>query len=436
MSNNANKWPDEYIFLLRKLNSVSPYNYYYDIDNNKLLTQMQVDKLDPIKYRFSTTSFLVGKKETINKLYKLINTKTNIQNHFESIHNNIYALIDLYNKKSIKENKAKSPVKENKIKSPVKENIKSPAKEKIKSPAKENEVKSLKGKNEEKEVNDKKDIKLVEYEKFYGLEGKGTLYYKNELPTNSNKKPKYSKKYGWMYFKNDENLKKLNDFLEKVKNSKTNLTDAPLDKKYGIIGWDVPYKQSEWLTKITGDKWDPLLNPKINMDKTWIFQKCAVSKTAVSKAFKYLIKQKKDDEYVWDLLYPNELMLDKEYSLVQPDWNDFMTGDYVSAAAGWGKHARFVYKDIKNQILYVFDPWKTNIASTSAFRKLKEQIKSSYNYSTQFVVRKPDQGQEGSCNVIAPLRAILLAEYGIVGATMDIPYDYAVLVSRIISKFR
>jgi len=103
---------------------------------------------------------------------------------------------------------------------------------------------------------------------------------------------------------------------------------------------------------------------------------------------------------------------------------------------GWGRHARFAFKDKDTKVLTFFDPWKKNVNRTQAFKKMSALIKSNYNFDTKFVNRSPDQSNEGSCTTQALMRALMLADYGIDGATMQVPNDYAVFTSRLTSMCR
>lgn len=60
-----------------------------------------------------------------------------------------------------------------------------------------------------------------------------------------------------------------------------------------------------------------------------------------------------------------------------------------------------------------------------------------YDYFAKFVKRQIiDQGRETSCAICSLMRAIMMSEFGIIGATMKVPYEYAILAQRIISMKR
>lgn len=65
-----------------------------------------------------------------------------------------------------------------------------------------------------------------------------------------------------------------------------------------------------------------------------------------------------------------------------------------------------------------------------------KSINNKHGFSTEFVIRKADQGNEGSCVAAAFMRVLMLAQYGKEGATMPIPCYYAILAQRLISMYR
>ena len=97
----------------------------------------------------------------------------------------------------------------------------------------------------------------------------------------------------------------------------------------------------------------------------------------------------------------------------------------------WGHHARCAFKDVQRKIVYIIDPWKQSLGKTDV-----PQIIASKGYKCEFIKRTPEQRSEGSCSAIAFMRCIMAAKFGFVGLTMDIPLEYIVLTSRLISKFR
>jgi len=135
------------------------------------------------------------------------------------------------------------------------------------------------------------DINLTAHPKFYAIKGKATLTLKPIIPKNSTKpgtlrNPIYNKKHGYMYFKNDTNKRKLEKFVDKIvpgidklvknpnarvsKEVKSNYemvkhmfqTNQEVKKSnYGILGLQVEYTPSKWVTNVTGDNWDAKFNP-------------------------------------------------------------------------------------------------------------------------------------------------------------------------------
>lgn len=280
--------------------------------------------------------------------------------------------------------------------------------------------------------------------KFYGLTG-DTFLLRDLLPRNESygkkKSPLFNRKWGYMYFKNPENLKALYRLLSAAKATNRKYkdfaiaTEGPQNKKWGILGWDVKYKDPSWLTDITGLNWRPRSNPEMLKDGTWIFRKCSFSTLAADKALAKVRKGEKNGRKVWQALYPKILQYKKGRLTNSKDWHRFVEDStYRAALAGWAGHARYIYKDSKSKTLYFYDPWMQALGRSPALRTVREEFPK---WTVSFEKRQKEQGMgEGSCAVIALIRTILTAEYGKAGATMKIPPSYAVLGSRVLSIVR
>ena len=218
---------------------------------------------------------------------------------------------------------------------------------------------------------------------------------------------------------------------------------APLDKTHGIVGWDVPCEEPEWLTKITGSKWDPKMNPRVTPTGQWYFSKCAIAQNVIEKVIGYLHKQTKDGRKTWSSLFPYYIDFRGDgstWSTAQQHLlHRFLMDDSQQVLmVAWGRHARTFFKDPVKNLITVIDPWIKNVDRTATFKKIAATIwaLSENRFRMNFLNRVADQGAEGSCVALALIRAILMAEYGISGATRAIHCTDAILTSRLISKFR
>jgi hypothetical protein len=257
-------------------------------------------------------------------------------------------------------------------------------------------------------------------------------------------RPKFFKNVGWTYFKNEHNFATLARLQRAIDNTNYLFKDhtivpeeAPLQTgvKNGIIGWDFPFEVPEWVNKIVGNGWDPKFNPAIH-ETVFTFSKQAIKLDATERAIDFLRKKTKDGEKVWiglnnDYIYGSHKKFYDPSKLIA-----FLRDDRsVSTIISWSKHARFGFKDSNLKTFTVFDPWKTT-ARGKRFKHIVDLAKKE-GYTMTFQRRGfKDQGSEGSCVVVSLMRAILIAEYGIDGATMKVPYEYAILTQRLISKFR
>ena len=301
------------------------------------------------------------------------------------------------------------------------------------------------------------DIFLNQYPKFYALKGKDTLTLKCIIPKNSTdmgkiQNPMYNKKYGYMYFMNDTNKIKLDKFMKmlvklekKIKNPDIKST-REVEKNYalvkhmfqraistyGILGFQVKYTPSAWVEEITGNNWDPKFNPIKEVGGTWKFSKTSVTVDTNNRVAKMLKKTDRWKKYYGSLSYDSKL----DEMIKIKKWGKFMAGsDYTTATVDWSHHARFIFKDVENKVLIIFDPWKKNVNQTKAFKNLSKHLEK-FKYTTKFINRSPDQSDEGSCTTQALMRALMIADYGLSGATMEVSNDYAVFTARLTSICR
>ncbi len=256
--------------------------------------------------------------------------------------------------------------------------------------------------------------------------------------------PKFARNKGWMYFKNDTNKNIINRLQNAITitNSmfigytiidETAPVDKGEDKKYGVIGCDIPFTEPKWLTDITGTGWDAKYNPSLDVFGSIKFNKCAISLNAAEKSIKMLRNKTKDGKLVWSGISPTFLFFPGGKTKLT---NFLSSKEYNTVLIGWSGHARFGYKDDITKELYIYDPWKQT-AGGKHFNEIKATALDA-GYKTTFIKRSSiDQAMgEGSCVNVALMRAIMTSEYGMVGAHMDIPFEYAILAQRLISMKR
>ena len=288
------------------------------------------------------------------------------------------------------------------------------------------------------------DIKLSRTEKIIGLTGKGTLILrklsdmgmvKNEdintyLPKNFNNKsymkPLWNIKHGYMYFKNDINLKNLKTIIDIINylNNKYNsyrISSSLIEEKEeGIIGVDIKYEEPEWISRlIPGNK---IYNPIINKNKQIVFSKCAITVKTLELANKYLNKKMNNFKDI----YENYIYL-KTTKSMSLELEKFIKSDKIIGLIAYDKHARIIFK--KEDKLFMIDPWKQTVDKGT-----KDLICLIPDLS--FIKRKAEQTTEGSCVAVSYARALYMADKGIDVIDNEIPFDYIVLTSRLISKFR
>ena len=126
------------------------------------------------------------------------------------------------------------------------------------------------------------------------------------------------------------------------------------------------------------------------------------------------------------MLYPKYINL-RSTKTLSPLLDAFIKSDYKIANIAYDRHARTIFKN--NNKIYIIDPWKQ-----SADAGTKNLIKLISNL--EFVKRKPEQTNEGSCTADSYARTLYMSAEGVDKLNNEIPYDYIVLASRLISKFR
>ena len=294
-------------------------------------------------------------------------------------------------------------------------------------------------------INNILNVRLSRTEKVIGLTGKGTFILrkfrdmgmaKNEvlniyLPKNYNNKkfvnPIWNVKHGYMYYNNDVNLKILKITVEiinilnkKFKNYKLSNSSVDVKKSEGIIGIDIEYIESEWVTKLI--KGDKMHNPIITKDKQIIFSKSMITLKTVELATKFLNKRLDRFKDIYE-----KYILLKTTKKVSLELEEFIKSDKKIGLIAYDKHARIIFK--KDNNLFIIDPWKQTIDKGT-----KDLMNLLPNLS--FIKRKSEQTTEGSCVAVSYARALYMADKGIDVINNEIPFDYIVLTSRLISKFR
>ena len=291
------------------------------------------------------------------------------------------------------------------------------------------------------------DIRISETEKIFGLTGKGMFIVRKMndialsnnsqvniyIPKNYNNrcdvKPLWNVKHGYMYYKNDTNIKVLQKIIDiiniiniKYKDYKILLDVVETDnnKTFGIIGIDIKYDEPEWVTNIM--KGTSLSNPIVNKTGEIIFGKSAITVKTIDLANNYL--NKKTDKF--SLLYPEYIFI-KDTKIMSSFVNKFIQSKYMVCTLAYDRHARILYKD--GDKLIIIDPWKqaADVGTLNLIRLLP---------NLKFIQRKKEQTTEGSCVAISYARALYLADKGVNTIHTSIPFDYIVLANRLISKFR
>ncbi len=291
------------------------------------------------------------------------------------------------------------------------------------------------------------NIKLSKTQKVIGLTGEGTLILRKikdialanrenteiYLPKNYTGKhfanPLWNRVHGYMYYLNDTNIKNLSRIVYTINqiNKKYNsykLSDSLVkeeSKTHGIIGIDIEYIEPKWITELL--KGNSLQNPILNKDGQIIFSKCAISTKTIEKANIYLNKKLPN---LFGMLYPKYINL-RSTKNVSPQLKTFIDSDYKIANIAYDRHARIIFKN--NNKLYIIDPWKQ-----TADIGTKNLIKNISNL--EFIKRKAEQTNEGSCTAVSYARTLYMTVEGIDKINEQIPFDYIVLASRLISKFR
>ena len=291
------------------------------------------------------------------------------------------------------------------------------------------------------------NVKISKTQKIIGLTGEGTFLIRKIkdialankenteifLPKNYTGKyyanPLWNRTHGYMYYLNTINIENISRIVETI--NKINIKykgfklsdnlDTNTTKNEGIIGINIPYKESLWLSNLI--KGNPLENPILNKNKEIIFSKCAISIKTIEKANDFI---KKNMPLNFNILYPKYINL-RSTKNITPILSNFINSNYLIANIAYDRHARTIFK--KDNNLYIIDPWKQE--ADMGTKNLMKIIKNLH-----FIKRKSEQTNEGSCVAITYSRILYMTKEGIDKYNSDIPFDYIVLASRLISKFR
>lgn len=312
---------------------------------------------------------------------------------------------------------------------------------------------------------------------FYGLSGNALLHpiIRDLIPLNTqidknekitHPKPRWFRKF-WFYQPNPENREKLMQLhscaaqLAQDWDKASILVDPPYltnPKRNGILQWDVQCVLPQWMETLSQKlrkSWNPQFNPRIE-DNVILFAKCGVPGLALAKSTAFL--QKNTDKF--DALFPGQVYIQEKKGDVQ--WlvqktsgvsqdptiiKEIIEQNYTTIPIGWTHHGRTLFIDYDTKSAFVIDPWMQHLDRPGAkgykyFRILKNAL-AKEGFTLTFVPRQEEQGQEGACNALVYLRALLLSEsgpdgptYGVDGASMPIPCEYAILATRLLSRFR
>ena len=217
---------------------------------------------------------------------------------------------------------------------------------------------------------------------------------------------------------------------------------APLDKDHGTLGWDVPVEKPQWyldlgLEPANAGVRDARRNPYVTKDGKWYFNMCSWGPNETEQTINFLRGQEKNEKYnSWKALCPVFIYLFYKRGLFQNAKVFMDDAKLTTAVGGWGKHARYFYKDVAAKKVYVFDPWKQNEQSHRALKMIDSILYHNHGgYRAVFVKSSVDQESEGSCLPIAFMRALLVCEHGIMGAHMKVPLIYGIFAKRVLCKF-
>ena len=410
---------------------------------------MDVDKiLNPLTGRYVLKTGKIGKELLKNNQEPVVKKEKTVKKPVDKKEKTVKKPVDK------KEKAVKKPVdkKEKPVKKPVDK------KETVDKIITINELKSEWMKIYEKstpsltfDINQSKDnlldIRLSKTAKVIGLAGNGTLFLRKikdialannqrtdiYLPKNYTGKhyanPLWNRVHGYMYYLNEYNIKiisqivyTINEINAKYKSYKISDSVATEENKtHGIIGIDILYTEPKWVSDII--KGNPLQNPILNENGQIIFSKCAISTKTIEKANVYL-QNKMPKEF--KTLYPKYINI-RSTKAISKELTTFIESDYTIANIAYSKHARTIFKN--GGKLYIIDPWKQ-----SADAGTKDLIKIVPSLS--FIKRKQEQTTEGSCTAVSYARTLYMAMQGVDKINEQIPLDYIVLASRLISKFR
>ena len=283
------------------------------------------------------------------------------------------------------------------------------------------------------------------------------------------KKPKYYRNIGYIYPGDEMNKEilmpwytcanELNQTYQSYLVTQSSPPYITVDKEFGILGWDVSCKLEDWMNSIFDQRhkdWNPRFNPSIDEKGKITFSKNRVAQYVAAKSIAHLkqknpkkwsnlyqgvIKiQRKQEKYIWYDIQPT-----RRNSVLYTLQNNPLISDVLKSnkiqvlLINYSKHARFAFLNHEAKILTLFDPWQKDQSRKKMFKVICQAL-AKQGWSVKFNPRKGvvDQGREGSCQVISLVRALLLSQFGLEGATMSLKEKcaYVILGARLVSTFR
>jgi hypothetical protein len=239
-------------------------------------------------------------------------------------------------------------------------------------------------------------------------------------------------------------------------------------QKTGILGVTLtcklyPMFQDILNRRLRGFYWNPIHNPRLLNNGKYLFlvEKYTFSEdiySAISLLKRELPLPNFFETYLSieenNTQHPNplQLFIDNRAYFIDREFYRFLADpNYSTATMGWGGHARALYKDSVNKILYIYDPavhakiqrkdWylpivkrfvESSILTNTAYSALG--LPSPGTYTVEILSRESIDQEftiDASCVILSVIRALLMSQYGLVGSAMPIPCQYAIFIQRL-----
>lgn len=182
------------------------------------------------------------------------------------------------------------------------------------------------------------------------------------------------------------------------------IKDPPLEKTVGVIGYDIPFDEPDWLKEAVPGEWDSAMNP-FREGRRLAFNVCGFQNTMTNCLLPALRSVQVNGTLPFNKIHPEMFAI--PLSGMTPEKSaDFIVSKIMTSEAaiflgGWEHHAKIVVK-IGDGRWLLLDSWQQEPRGTD-YTFLAAAARAGINAA--FHAREPEQQSDGSCMPVDIVRA-------------------------------